>query len=119
MQAMEEDPADPCIEYVHSDTGLYPLPLARNAKSSHRTKMKNKFQFLGKFIAKAVLDNRMVDLPFSQPFYQWLLQVIWSNKYQLNQLKYLKVKTKAGNQEIKCLNVDMSQMSHVSASAGP
>ena len=74
MQAMEEDPADPCIEYVHSDTGLYPLPLARNAKSSHRTKMKNKFQFLGKFIAKAVLDNRMVDLPFSQPFYQWLLK---------------------------------------------
>ena len=25
-------------------------------------------------IAKAVLDNRMVDLPFSLPFYQWLLR---------------------------------------------
>ena len=24
-------------------------------------------------MAKAVLDNRMIDLPFSQPFYQWLL----------------------------------------------
>lgn len=32
--------------------------------------VKNKFQFLGKFMAKAVLDNRMIDLPFSQPFYQ-------------------------------------------------
>ena len=29
---------------------------------------------MGKFIAKAVLDNRMVDLPFSLPFYQWLLR---------------------------------------------
>ena len=32
--------------------------------------MRNKFTFLGKFMAKAVLDNRMIDLPFSQPFYQ-------------------------------------------------
>lgn len=60
-----------CIEYVYSSTGLYPSPVARNAKSSHRTKAKNKFQFIGKFIAKAVLDNRMVDLPFGRPFYQW------------------------------------------------
>jgi len=73
--AMEEDGAGAreCVEYVYSDTGLYPLPIARNCKSSHKTKMKNKFQFLGKFMAKAVLDNRMIDLPFSQPFYQWLL----------------------------------------------
>ena len=61
------------MEYVYSDTGLYPLPIARNCKSSHKSKIKNKFQFLGKFMAKAVLDNRMIDLPFSQPFYQWLL----------------------------------------------
>jgi len=74
-EPMEEDKSsDPCVEYVHSDTGLYPLPLARNVKSSHKTKIKNKFQFLGKFMAKAVLDNRMIDLPFSLPFYQWLLQ---------------------------------------------
>ncbi|XP_023345840.1 E3 ubiquitin-protein ligase TRIP12 [Eurytemora carolleeae] len=74
-EPMEEDKSDdPCVEYVHSDVGLYPLPLARNVKSSHKTKIKNKFQFLGKFMAKAVLDNRMLDLPFSRPFYQWLLQ---------------------------------------------
>jgi E3 ubiquitin-protein ligase TRIP12 len=74
-EPMEEDKSDdPCVEYVFSDVGLYPLPLARNVKSSHKTKIKNKFQFLGKFMAKAVLDNRMLDLPFSRPFYQWLLQ---------------------------------------------
>ena len=50
---MEEDEAaSDCVEYVHSDSGLYPLPIARNCKSSHRTKIKNKFQFLGKFMAK-------------------------------------------------------------------
>lgn len=73
-EAMEEDKSDPCVEYVHSDTGLYPLPLPRNLKSSLKTKVKNKFQFLGRFMAKAVLDNRMIDLPFSHPFYHWLLQ---------------------------------------------
>lgn len=74
LEAMEEEVGiSDCVEYVHSDSGLYPLPIARNCKSSHRTKIKNKFQFLGKFMAKAVLDNRMIDLPFSQPFYQWLL----------------------------------------------
>ena len=62
------------MEYVHSSTGLYPSPMARNAKSSQRTKTRNKFVFIGKFIAKAVLDNRMVDVPFSKPFYQWLLK---------------------------------------------
>ena len=76
-EAMEEEGEEDaeCVEYVHSDTGLYPLPIARNCKSSHKTKVKNKFQFLGKFMAKAVLDNRMIDLPFSRPFYQWILQV--------------------------------------------
>ena len=57
---MEEEEAGSrdCVEYVYSDTGLYPLPIARNCKSSHKSKIKNKFQFLGKFMAKAVLDNR-------------------------------------------------------------
>jgi len=74
-EPMDEDKSDdPCVEYVFSDTGLYPLPLARNTKSTHKTKIRNKFQFLGKLMAKAVLDNRMLDLPFSKPLYQWILQ---------------------------------------------
>lgn len=69
-----DDSNEDCIEYVHSSTGLYPMPMARNVKSSHKNKIKNKFVFLGKFIAKAVLDNRMIDVPFGPPFYQWLLR---------------------------------------------
>ena len=70
----EEDDLEGCIDYVFAPAGLFPLPMPRNVKSSHKTKIKSKFNFVGKFIAKAVLDNRMVDLPFSLPFYQWLLK---------------------------------------------
>ena len=38
--------SDPCIEYVHSSAGLYPVPLARNAKSSHRNKVFHIIVFL-------------------------------------------------------------------------
>ncbi len=33
----------------------------------------SKFRFLGKFVAKAITDSRMLDLPFSEAFYKWLL----------------------------------------------
>ena len=74
MEAEDELDASECIDYVFAPAGLYPLPMARSTKSSHKNKLKVKFNFVGKFIAKAVLDNRMVDLPFSLPFYQWLLK---------------------------------------------
>ncbi|XP_030755174.1 E3 ubiquitin-protein ligase TRIP12 isoform X2 [Sitophilus oryzae] len=60
-------------EYVHNQSGLFPAPLARGAKLGPITKIKSKFRFLGKFMAKAVMDSRMLDLPFSLTFYRWLL----------------------------------------------
>ncbi|CAG9853614.1 unnamed protein product [Phyllotreta striolata] len=60
-------------EYVNNPSGLFPVPLARGAKVSQLTKIKSKFRFLGKFMAKAVMDSRMLDLPFSTTFYRWLL----------------------------------------------
>ena len=47
-------------QYIHSPCGLFPSPLGRNAKAALVTKVKNKFKFMGKFIAKAVMDSRMV-----------------------------------------------------------
>ncbi|CAH1991222.1 unnamed protein product [Acanthoscelides obtectus] len=60
-------------EYVHNPMGLFPIPLARSAKVNQITRIKSKFRFLGKFMAKAVMDSRMLDLPFSTTFYRWLL----------------------------------------------
>ncbi len=47
-------------EYVDSRNGLYPAPVGRNAKASIITKIRQKFKFLGKFMAKALMDSRMV-----------------------------------------------------------
>ncbi|CAF3116374.1 unnamed protein product [Rotaria sp. Silwood2] len=60
-------------EYVDTRNGLYPAPLGRNAKASVVTKIRQKFKFLGKFMAKALMDSRMIDMQFSIVFYKWLL----------------------------------------------
>ncbi|BES95811.1 Hypothetical proteinE domain [Nesidiocoris tenuis] len=59
--------------YVFSSVGLFPSPIPRGARVSHVVKLKAKFRFIGKFMAKAVMDSRMLDLPLSRTFYRWLL----------------------------------------------
>ncbi|XP_003424889.1 E3 ubiquitin-protein ligase TRIP12 isoform X4 [Nasonia vitripennis] len=59
--------------YVHINQGLFPAPIPWNTKVSNLAKLKTKFKFLGKFMAKAIYDSRMLDLPFSLTFYRWLL----------------------------------------------
>lgn len=76
------------------------MPISHCAKQTQISRAKAKFKFLGKFMAKAIMDSRMVstlsrwvllilvefieinkmslsylqlDLPFSIPFYRWLL----------------------------------------------
>lgn len=48
------------ITYVNTAHGLFPLPLGKSSKLPHVSKVKSKFKFLGKFMAKAVMDSRMV-----------------------------------------------------------
>merc|ERR1712071_604423 len=60
-------------DYVHNKSGLFPLPCSRSVKAGPLAKIRSKFRFLGKFIAKAIMDSRMLDLPFSPIFYHWLL----------------------------------------------
>lgn len=50
----------PDATYVSWPCGLFPQAVGRNARASHVTRVKNKFRFLGKFMAKAVMDSRMV-----------------------------------------------------------
>lgn len=52
--------ADSTGTYVNNPTGLFTMPLGRNTKVSQLSKIKAKFRFLGKFMAKAVMDSRMV-----------------------------------------------------------
>lgn len=47
-------------QYVNAPHGLFPLSLSKTAKTSQISRLKFKFKFLGKFMAKAVMDSRMV-----------------------------------------------------------
>lgn len=48
------------VQYVNSSHGLFPISLSKTAKTSQISRLKFKFKFLGKFMAKAVMDSRMV-----------------------------------------------------------
>lgn len=47
-------------QYVQAPFGLFPMPMGHTAKMSTITRTKAKFKFLGKFMAKAIMDSRMV-----------------------------------------------------------
>lgn len=60
-------------KYIYSPSGLFPMPIARNTKLGSVSRLRNRYKLLGKFIAKALMDSRMIDINFSLPFYKWLL----------------------------------------------
>ncbi|KAK4472286.1 hypothetical protein MN116_003554 [Schistosoma mekongi] len=53
--------------------GLYPRPFSRQTKSSVIREVCGKFNFLGRLLARALLDWRRLDLPFSPAFFKWFL----------------------------------------------
>lgn len=50
------------LGYVFSSVGLFPAPISRASRVSQVVKLKTKFKFIGKFMAKAVMDSRMVSI---------------------------------------------------------
>jgi E3 ubiquitin-protein ligase TRIP12 len=49
--------------YVQTSVGLFPKPLSKSVKAATLSKVKSKFKFIGRFMAKAVMDSRMVSRP--------------------------------------------------------
>lgn len=56
--------------YVRSPSGLFPAPLPQDSPQSER--IVQLFHIMGIFLAKALQDNRLVDLPLSKPFLKML-----------------------------------------------
>lgn len=79
VELVADEVKEQTVNYVHSSSGLFPMPVSRNSRPSSMTKVCNKFKLLGKFLAKAIMDSRLVDIPLSLIFYKWML----------NQEKYL------------------------------
>lgn len=46
--------------FVDTLIGLFPSPLSKNIKMSQIVRVKSKFKLLGKFMAKAAMDSRIV-----------------------------------------------------------
>jgi len=71
---VDDDPTQAKGEYVFSACGLYPRAVAQAADGTGvGARVLQLFEFMGKFTAKALLDNRLVDLPFCATFYRQLL----------------------------------------------
>ncbi|KAM4042651.1 E3 ubiquitin-protein ligase TRIP12-like isoform 1-T2 [Anomaloglossus baeobatrachus] len=61
-------------KYIHNMQGLFAFPFGQTAKPARIDDVKRKFHFLGKFIAKAIMDFKLVDIPLGIPFYKWMLR---------------------------------------------
>ncbi|XP_077467262.1 E3 ubiquitin-protein ligase TRIP12 isoform X1 [Stigmatopora argus] len=61
-------------KYMFSTRGLFAVPFGRTTKPAHIAKIKMKFRFLGKLMAKAIMDFRLLDLPLGLPFFKWMLR---------------------------------------------
>lgn len=48
------------VQYIYCPNGLFPAPLGRTTKAGQVSKSRQRFKLLGKFIAKALMDSRMV-----------------------------------------------------------
>lgn len=60
-------------EYVSNKNGLFPMPMSPFQKTTSTGKMTLKlFETLGRFIAKAMVDFRIIDMPFSPAFFKLL-----------------------------------------------
>ncbi|KAH9924830.1 hypothetical protein B0H21DRAFT_781413 [Amylocystis lapponica] len=68
--------ADPTLPglYVHHPLGLFPAPLGANGNENDGgQKRTHIFQVVGQFVAKAMLDSRIIDLSFNKVFLKLVL----------------------------------------------
>ncbi|ORY01005.1 hypothetical protein K493DRAFT_210243 [Basidiobolus meristosporus CBS 931.73] len=70
----DDDDSDPSRKYVTSQLGLFPRPVSESyLESENGMKILNLFKAMGKFVAKALIDSRIIDLPFNPIFIKTLL----------------------------------------------
>eukprot|EP00698_Gefionella_okellyi_P017273 TRINITY_DN5031_c0_g1_i1.p1 TRINITY_DN5031_c0_g1~~TRINITY_DN5031_c0_g1_i1.p1 ORF type:complete len:1695 (-),score=309.88 TRINITY_DN5031_c0_g1_i1:43-5127(-) len=58
-------------EHVHAPFGMFPQPIGSSRSSYKRTLLY--FRFMGRFVGKALQDNRLIDLPLSPAFFKLVL----------------------------------------------
>eukprot|EP01102_Stenamoeba_stenopodia_P007284 TRINITY_DN2037_c0_g1_i2.p1 TRINITY_DN2037_c0_g1~~TRINITY_DN2037_c0_g1_i2.p1 ORF type:complete len:1571 (-),score=283.93 TRINITY_DN2037_c0_g1_i2:330-5042(-) len=74
-------------QIVHAPGGLFPAPIKPSErKTDAAKKIYDMFQFMGCFVAKALLDSRILDMPFSNAFYKWILgqELSWKDLKEIS-----------------------------------
>lgn len=59
--------------YVHHPTGLFPAPVSSDHKDDVEEKRTYVFRIIGQFVAKAMLDSRIIDMTFNKVFLKLVL----------------------------------------------
>lgn len=93
--------------YVTRSSGLFPAPLPQNSEACDRAA--RWYWFLGVFLAKVLQDNRLVDLPLSQPFLKLMCRGDITNN--VNEKIGLTTSNVAANQESMSSSMTSSFMS--------
>ena len=71
IKLWRDDDANPKDDYVFSKRGLFPSPMsADQAETSGGKRKLYLFKMLGKFIARSMLDSRIIDLSFNPTFFR-------------------------------------------------
>jgi E3 ubiquitin-protein ligase TRIP12 len=63
------------MKIVNNNGGLFPIPVLSSSSNNDTNEVLKSFSFLGTFMAKAIMDDRMIDLPFSVAFFKGLLGI--------------------------------------------
>ncbi|KAK9240715.1 hypothetical protein V1525DRAFT_336363 [Lipomyces kononenkoae] len=71
LRLWRENESDPEHEYVSGRYGLYPMPMSESkAKAESGRKILHLFKILGQFVARALLDSRLLDIKFNPMFFR-------------------------------------------------
>ncbi|KAL1920442.1 uncharacterized protein VTP21DRAFT_819 [Calcarisporiella thermophila] len=79
VKMWRDDGRDPKSSYVHSERGLFPRPLPASPSGGEgdgrdeASKIIKLFFALGQFVARSLLDSRIIDIPFHPLFLQMVL----------------------------------------------
>lgn len=67
----ESDSASSATEYAFGKRGLFPAPMSdEQANQESGKKQLNLFKVLGKFVARSMLDSRIIDISFNPAFFR-------------------------------------------------
>ena len=72
LQMWRENDASDHDEYAFGKLGLFPAPMSRH-QASHESgkKLLHLFRMLGKFVARSMLDSRIIDVSFNPMFFRF------------------------------------------------